>query len=103
MRLPRLHRRAFWALSIGVWIAFFAAREFFALERQAALAIAGAALTLLAVGALAVARLHDRSRSGWWLATVLVPVAGALWLAWELALRRGSPNANAYGPGPRQR
>ena len=103
MRLPRLHRCAFWALSIGVWIVFFAAREFFALERQVPLAIAGAALTLLAVGALAVARLHDRSRSGWWLATVLVPVAGALWLAWELALRRGSPNANAYGPGPRRR
>ena len=101
MRLPRLRRRAFWALSIGVWIAFFAAREFLALERQAPLALAAAALTLLAVGTLAVARLHDRNRSGWWLATALVPVAGALWLAWELALRRGSPNANAYGPGPR--
>ena len=103
MRLPRLRRRAFWALSIGVWIVFFAARELFALERQAPLAIAAAALTLLAIGTLAVARLHDRSRSGWWLATVLVPVAGALWLAWELALRRGSPNANPYGPGPRRR
>jgi uncharacterized membrane protein YhaH (DUF805 family) len=103
MRLPRLRRRAFWALSIGVWIAFFAVRELFALERQAPLAIAAAALTLLAIGALAVARLHDRSRSGWWLATVLVPVAGALWLAWELALRGGSRHGNAYGPDPRRR
>ena len=59
--------------------------------------------TLIALAALSVARLHDRSRSGWWLAAVLVPVAGALWLAWELALRRGSPNTNAYGPGPRRR
>ena len=50
-----------------------------------------------------VARLHDRSRSGWWVAAVLVPVAGALWLAWELALRRGSAHANLYGPDPRER
>lgn len=103
MRLPRLRRRAFWALSIGVWIAFFAARELLALERQAPLAIASAVVALIAVAALAVARLHDRSRSGWWLAAVLVPVLGALWLAWELALRRGSPHGNAWGPGPRRR
>jgi uncharacterized membrane protein YhaH (DUF805 family) len=103
MRLPRLRRRAFWALSIGVWIAFFAVRELLALEHQPLLATAWAAVALLAIGALAVARLHDRGRSGWWLATVVVPVAGALWLTWELALRRGSAHANLYGPDPLQR
>ena len=103
MRLPRLRRRSFWALSIAVWLAFFGAREALALERQPLLATAWAALALLAISALAVARLHDRSRSGWWLAAVLVPVAGALWLAWELALRRGSAHANAWGADPRQR
>jgi hypothetical protein len=30
-------------------------------------------------------------------------VAGALWLAWELALRGGSRHGNAYGPDPRRR
>jgi len=103
MRLPRLRRRMFWWLSIVVWVIFFAARESLALERQAPLATAWAAIALLALGTLAVARLHDRGRSGWWLAAALVPVAGALWLAWELALRGGSQRTNAYGPDPRQR
>jgi uncharacterized membrane protein YhaH (DUF805 family) len=76
-------------------------REGLALEHDAALALAWAGITLLAVGMLCVARLHDRNRSGWWLAVVVVPLAGALWLAWELALRRGTPDANAYGPDPR--
>ena len=102
MTLPRLRRRSFWLLTIAVWAAFFAAREAFRLEQQPALATAWAAATLLALGALSVARLHDRGLSGWWLATVAVPVAGALWLAWQLALRRGSAHANLYGPDPRQ-
>jgi len=101
MRLPRLRRRMFWGLSVLVWAVFFAVRDAFAIERHAALSTVWAAIALLTVGTLAVARLHDRSRSGWWLASVLVPVAGALWLAWELALRRGSAYANAYGPDPR--
>ena len=103
MQLPRLRRRHFWVLSIALWLIFFGARESLALEQQPLVATTWAAFALLAIGALAVARLHDRSRSGWWLAAVLVPVAGALWLAWELALRRGSAHANAWGADPRQR
>jgi uncharacterized membrane protein YhaH (DUF805 family) len=101
MRLPRLRRRTYWVLSVLTWIVFFAVRESFMLERQPMLATAWAAITLLAVGTLSVARLHDRGRSGWWLTAVLVPVAGALWLAWELAARRGNPHANAWGGDPR--
>ena len=103
MPLSRLRRRNFWGLSMLAWAAFFAVREGLALERQPALATAWATLALLALGTLCVARLHDRGRSAWWLAAALVPVAGALWLAWELALRRGEAHANAYGPDPRQR
>lgn len=103
MQLPRLRRRHFWLLSIALWLVFFGARETLTLEHQPLVATAWAAVALLAIGTLAVARLHDRSRSGWWLAAALVPVAGALWLAWELALRRGSAHANAWGADPRQR
>ncbi len=102
MRLPRLRRRSFWALTSLTWFVFFAVREGLALEGQAPLATAWAGIALLSIGMLVVARLHDRGRSGWWLAAVLVPVAGALWLAWELALRRGSATANAWGPDPRR-
>jgi uncharacterized membrane protein YhaH (DUF805 family) len=103
MGLQRMRRRTFWWSSTLVWVVFFTAREALGIERQAAVATAWAATAVLSLGTLAVARLRDRSRSGWWLAAGLVPVAGALWLAWELALRRGSRHANAYGPDPRHR
>ena len=92
MSLPRLRRRSFWLLTIAVWAIFFAARELLALERQA----------LLALGTLCAARLHDRSRSAWWLCAALLPAIGALWLTCELALRRGSAHANRFGPDPRE-
>jgi uncharacterized membrane protein YhaH (DUF805 family) len=101
MRLSRLRRRTFWWVTLGVWIVFFAAREGLALERAPLAATLWAALALAIVGAIAVARLHDRGRSGWWLAALAVPVAGALWLACELALRRGNAHANAWGADPR--
>jgi len=102
MRLPRLHRRTFWWATAGIWLVFFAVREGLAIEQLPLAATAWAALALAGVGALAVARLHDRGRSGWWLWTLVVPVAGALWLAWELALRQGNRHANAWGADPRQ-
>jgi uncharacterized membrane protein YhaH (DUF805 family) len=72
-------------------------REALSLAQPGLLGTLWAVLAVLAIAVLAVARLHDRSRSGWWLATLLVPVAGALWLTWELACRRGSAHANAWG------
>ena len=81
---------------------FFGVRQAFGLGQPGWPGTAWAAAAVLLLGGLAVARLHDRGRSGWWLAPILVPVAGALWLAWELALRRGSAHANAWGPDPRQ-
>ena len=102
MRLSRLRRRTFWCATLGIWIVFFAVRELLAIERLPLAATVWAALALATVGAVSVARMHDRGRSGWWLAAVIVPVAGALWLAWELALGRGNEHANAWGADPRQ-
>ena len=52
---------------------------------------------------LAVRRLHDSGRSGWWLLVFFIPVLGVLWLAWQLLLRRGSEGANPHGADPSQR
>ena len=62
-------------------------------------------------------RLHDRGRSGWWAALVLVGLAlvwpnthgawtvfGVVVLVWtlvELGLMPGEQGANRYGPSPR--
>jgi uncharacterized membrane protein YhaH (DUF805 family) len=101
MRLSRLRRRTFWWATLGIWIVFFAVREMLVIERLPLVATAWAAITLAIISAISIARLHDRGRSGWWLAALAVPVAGALWLGFELALRRGNPHANDWGADPR--
>jgi uncharacterized membrane protein YhaH (DUF805 family) len=100
IRLPRLRRRTFWLAVIAAWVVFFAVRETLGLEQIAAAATAWASLMGLALLALATSRLHDRGRSAWALAAALLPVAGPLWLGWELACRRGTRGTNRYGPDP---
>ena len=101
MRLSRLRRRTFWWATLAIWIVFFAVREWLAIERLPYVATAWAAFALVVIGAISIARLHDRGRSGLWLAALAVPVAGALWLAFELAFARGNAHANAWGADPR--
>ncbi|MCB5179797.1 DUF805 domain-containing protein [Streptomyces antimicrobicus] len=50
--------------------------------------------------AVAVRRLHDTGRSGWWLLIALVPLVGAIVLLVFLATE-GEPNPNKYGPNPK--
>jgi uncharacterized membrane protein YhaH (DUF805 family) len=42
--------------------------------------------------AVAIRRMHDTGRSGWW---CIVPIAGLIF-----AIEAGSPEANKYGPSP---
>jgi uncharacterized membrane protein YhaH (DUF805 family) len=56
------------------------------------------AMLLPALG-VAVRRLHDTGRSGWWLLLGLVPVLGTLVLL-VFALQRGTAGPNAHGPDP---
>ena len=50
--------------------------------------------------AVAVRRLHDTGRSGWWMLLLFVPVAGPVVILVFLVLD-GDPGANAYGPDPK--
>jgi uncharacterized membrane protein YhaH (DUF805 family) len=50
--------------------------------------------------AVAVRRLHDTGRSGWWLLIGLVPFVGAIILIVFL-VTDGQPSDNAYGPNPK--
>ena len=72
--------------------------------------LAGRALTWVlypplawSLAALAVKRLHDAAESPPWLVVLAIPVVGPLWMFWKLALRRGSPGENQYGPDPLDR
>ena len=50
--------------------------------------------------AVSVRRLHDVSKSGWWLLICLIPLIGALVLLY-FAVSDGSPGENSYGPNPK--
>lgn len=82
-------------------------------------------VTLVCVLALAIKRLHDRNKSGWWAlpfivipgildrlsdripeetpmwwAIVLIAAALSLWGLIEIGFRKGTAGDNAYGPDP---
>ena len=55
--------------------------------------------------ALSVKRLHDRNRSGWFLATMLIPLANivfAIWILIEVWFLRGTVGPNRFGDDPLQ-
>jgi len=45
-------------------------------------------------------RCHDRGRSGWFQAIVLIPIIGAIWLLVELGFLKGTEGENRFGPDP---
>jgi uncharacterized membrane protein YhaH (DUF805 family) len=56
----------------------------------------------VAIPALAVAvrRLHDIGKSGWWYFIILVPLAGGIWFL-VLMATDSQPVENQYGPNPK--
>lgn len=55
---------------------------------------------LLPTVAVAVRRLHDTGRSGWWILIALIPLVGALVLLYFYILD-SEPGPNQYGPNPK--
>lgn len=51
--------------------------------------------------AVAVRRLHDVGKSGWFILIALVPLIGAIWLL-VLFCTDGQPGTNKYGPNPKE-
>ncbi len=51
--------------------------------------------------AVAVRRLHDTDRSGWWLLLCLIPLIGGIWLLVLLCLD-STPGDNRFGPNPKE-
>ena len=51
--------------------------------------------------AVAVRRLHDVGKSGWFLLIALIPLVGAIWLL-VLFVTEGPHAPNEYGPDPKE-
>lgn len=52
--------------------------------------------------AVAVRRLHDTGRSGWWILISLIPIIGGIWY-FVLMVTEGDQGENQYGESPKQR
>lgn len=57
-------------------------------------------LTLLPGFAVAIRRLHDVGKSGWFFLISFIPFIGAIWLL-VLFCSEGESGTNAYGPDPK--
>jgi len=77
-------------LSIGLTILGQAADVFSILNFLVGIAL------LIPSLAVAVRRLHDTSRSGWWILIALIPLIGVIVLIVFLA-SEGTPGSNEYG------
>ena len=51
--------------------------------------------------AVAVRRLHDVGKSGWFLLICLIPIIGGIWLL-VLLVTDSKPGDNEYGPNPKE-
>jgi len=59
------------------------------------------ALAVLIPGlAVAVRRLHDSGRKGWWVLLALIPIIGPIILIFFL-IQDSTPGDNTYGPNPK--
>jgi uncharacterized membrane protein YhaH (DUF805 family) len=50
--------------------------------------------------AVAIRRMHDTNRSGWWILINLIPCVGFIWFI-VLAAQEGTAGDNQYGPDPK--
>lgn len=57
--------------------------------------------TLLPSLGVAVRRLHDVGKSGWFLLLALIPIIGSIWLL-VLLVTDSRPGSNEYGPNPKE-
>ena len=98
----RSRRSEYWYFALGTIIITYGLQGLgMALEMSILTILGGiASLALLIPGiAVAVRRMHDVGRSGWWLLLVFIPLAGLVVLYW--AASDSEPGANAWGPNPK--
>ena len=59
-----------------------------------------ASLPITGIGyMLAIRRLHDVDRSGWWLLIGFIPIVN-LWLLYLIVFKKGTDGSNRFGPDP---
>ncbi|MHB2022464.1 MAG: DUF805 domain-containing protein [Mycobacteriales bacterium] len=97
----RASRAEYWYWTLAVFLGYFLAIVLTSIARPflllALLYYLGIIIPSLAV---AVRRLHDTGRSGWFLLLGLVPLFGSIVLL-VFTVMDSTPGANRYGPNPK--
>jgi len=96
----RARRKEYWMFVVFNIIAYVLAAVLDELFGGGAIEALYGLAVLLPSLAVAVRRLHDTNRSGWWLLISLVPLIGGIWLLVLLAMD-SSLGSNQYGSNPK--
>jgi uncharacterized membrane protein YhaH (DUF805 family) len=83
----------------GALVAPMMGYESFAPDAGQPLSLLASLALLLPNLAVAVRRLHDTDRSGWWVLISIIPIIGTLVLIYFLVLR-GTEGSNRFGDAP---
>ncbi len=97
----RASRSEYWWYCLGVFVLGVIINIVFSFSETANMVVSGIVnLALLLPGlGLAVRRLHDINKSGWWLFLVLIPLVGAIVLIIWFC-KESDMQPNQYGPVP---
>ena len=98
----RARRMEYWMfLLINLVIALVLAIIDGLIGSQGALEVLYSLAVLIPSLAVAVRRLHDTNRSGWWIFISLIPLIGLI-IFIVFAVQDSTPGANRYGPNPKE-
>ncbi len=102
----RARRKEFWMFALFNWIICMALSmigglfvDSIGMASQIPYYVYALAVLIPSI-AVAVRRLHDVNKSGWWYFIALIPLIGAIWLL-VLFCTEGDKGDNQYGPNPK--
>ncbi len=105
----RAGRAEFWWFALATWLLFIAGAIVAAILGAIATALAvigyiiliGLSLALIVPSlALAIRRLHDTNKSGWWLLISLIPFGGIVLLVFYILEGTNGPNSHGAAAEP---
>ena len=93
----RINRMTYWIAAVFIWSSFYVLYNVLDLISASLFIYPVLGWALIST---TVKRLHDTNKSARWLALVVIPVAGPVWLMWLLGFRKGNRSANLFGTVP---
>ena len=96
----RARRSEYWWFTLFTVIVYVATSIIDAVIGKEVVTLLASLAFLLPALAVTVRRLHDTSRSGWWILIGIVPLVGAIVLL-VFEVQDSHPGTNAYGPSPK--